>query len=65
MGVSVNRHDDAIHDLAFSPDGKLLASADVVHAENQPISGSVKLWDVPRFTRNLETAYRTMWQQFR
>ncbi len=37
-GVAVNRHDDAIHDIVFSPDGKLLASAGYDRV--------IKLWDV-------------------
>jgi hypothetical protein len=32
--------------IAFSPDGKILASADDVIKENAPLVGSIKLWDV-------------------
>jgi WD40 repeat protein len=37
-GVVVNRHEDVIHDLGFSPDGKLLASCGYDRV--------IKLWDV-------------------
>jgi WD40 repeat protein len=43
--------------LAFSPDGKLLASADKPVTVNQPISGSVKLWDVRQ--RKLLATFRS------
>lgn len=32
--------------IAFSPDGRILAWGDHVKKENEPIRGSVKLWDV-------------------
>jgi WD40 repeat protein len=43
--------------LTFSSDGKLLASADTVHKENEPVTGSVKLWDVRR--RKLHASLRS------